>query len=216
MDRNPYAPPRAESEDPRTLSEGRALDETSTNVLEYFPARRGTDSSAVAIYALFGPLIIAVFLAELGFGNLALFGAVAFWIFLWNRHRQRKHRPQAVLRIHGGRLRVFDARERLMVDTSLDELLNVALDTKTIQSVQENSGSAVPGLRFIDSVVQAPVDISRIELVTEDGSFFLTEDHLPSIDTTEWFGKIRKLLRRNGWVPADERPRSPSRGAMRR
>jgi len=33
----------------------------------------------------------------------------------------------------------------------------------------------------------------------------LTEAYVSQMDATEWFGKIRVFLRKNGWTPRDER-----------
>jgi len=34
---------------------------------------------------------------------------------------------------------------------------------------------------------------------------FLTEEHVSHLEANEWFSKIRRLLRKNGWTPLDER-----------
>jgi hypothetical protein len=33
----------------------------------------------------------------------------------------------------------------------------------------------------------------------------LTDEYFAHMDSTEWLGKIRVFLRKNGWIPADER-----------
>jgi hypothetical protein len=81
----------------------------------------------------------------------------------------------------------------------------VSLDSKTIQRVQENAGHAIPALRFVEPVVGPPIDESRIVFDTADGPVLLTENFTSNIDATDWFGKIRRYLRQQGWVPEDER-----------
>ncbi len=97
------------------------------------------------------------------------------------------------------------ARSAELLNVPLDALLEVSLDTKTIQRVQENVSSGIPDLRFVDSRVGPEIDTSRIELVLGKHSIFLTDEYLSSTDATDWFGKIRRFLRKNGWVPRDER-----------
>lgn len=181
----------------------------SPNSLEYFPERRGTESSAVAMYILIAPLMVAILISFFS-PTLAWPGAglTAIWMLL--RRRRQRTTPHAVLRVLNSRLTVADATSKVVLDIPLEDLLNVSLDTKTIQKVQENMRSGVPDLRFIDSTVSPGIDVSRIELETLDhGSHFLTEKHISNTDAVEWFGRIRKFLRTNGWVPEDEKTAAP-------
>ncbi len=199
---NPFQPPNANV----TAAEAPSSAERApSNVLEYVPERRGTDSSAVAIYTLILPLLLAVVLGIVGSPELALPAAAGMAIFMWRHRRRRKVRPAAILEVVDGRLLVIGEKRVILLDTKLENVLNVLLDTKTIERVQENAGSAIPDLRFAQSVVLGAVDTSRIELTTAERSVFLTEEYLSSIDTTDWLGKIRRMLRKNGWVPASER-----------
>ncbi len=178
---------------------------TPSNRLEYVPERRGTDSSAVAIYTLIFPLLLVVVLGIVGLPELALPAAAGMAIFMWRHRRRRNVRPAAILEVVDGRLLVIGEKRVILLDTKLENVLNVLLDTKTIERVQENAGSAIPDLRFAQSVVLGAVDTSRIEITTAERSILLTEEYLSSIDTTDWLGKIRRMLRKNGWVPASER-----------
>jgi hypothetical protein len=87
----------------------------------------------------------------------------------------------------------------------LSHLADVALDVKTIERVSDGGG-AIPALRLIDSKVGPKVDTARIILVDGDGrEVCLTEDYLPHSMATDSLGKIRVFLRKNGWIPEDER-----------
>jgi hypothetical protein len=87
----------------------------------------------------------------------------------------------------------------------LSELANVTLELKTIQRVVDGP-SAIPAVRFIHSTVAPELHIARIVLVATGGrEVRLTEEYLPHFDATDWLGKIRVFLRKQGWVPEDER-----------
>jgi hypothetical protein len=179
--------------------------DVTPGTLEYFPAHRGADSSVVAWTVFVLPLLVAAFLAVAGAQDFALVGAAATALFMWLRKRRQRKRPQAVLHVENGRLRVQGADGHEVLNVTLEELHDVTLDTKTIQRVQENLRSGMPDVRFIDSTVRPEADVSRVELKTSSTSIFLTEDHLSSTDTTEWLGTIRRFLRANAWVPEKER-----------
>jgi hypothetical protein len=181
------------------------MQESAQHTLEYLPAHRGSDSSAAVAFIFVLPLLVAAVLAIVGARDFALPGAAVTALFMWIRMRRRRNRPQAVLRIEDGRLRVYGADSQELLNVALDQLDNVTLDTRTIQRVQENLRSGMPDIRFIDSTVRPESDISRIELKTSDASVFLSEEHFSSSDATEWLGTIRRFLRANGWVPQSER-----------
>lgn len=172
--------------------------------LEYFPEVPRTDSSAQAWFVYAMPLLVVVVISMFYPPGALLGGAFAFFL-LWLRKRAAKKLPHARLEIREGRFLVFDRKEHPIVDVPLDGLLEVSLDTKTIQKVQENLSSGMPELRFVDSRVGPGIDNSRIEFVTSSSTTPLTEFYTSSIDANEWFSKIRRLLRKNGWVPLDER-----------
>jgi hypothetical protein len=136
-------------------------------------------------------------------GLAALGGAGAYSVWAW---RNRKKRGGAVLAVRDAELVVnVRGRRALQESFALRELADVTLDVKTIQRVSEGS-SAIPAMRFIDSKVGAKVDTARIVLVGPGGREVpLTDEFLPHMHATEWLGKIRSFLRKNGWVPDDER-----------
>jgi len=191
------ATPRSEmSDEPKTL--------------EYFPERPRIESSAIAWYAFLipGGVIVAVGLFA---PDWALPAGVTAALVMWYRRRRLLKRPHATLRVKDGHLIVTDARSQAIFSKGLDELYNVTLETKTIQKVQENMSSGIPDLRFIDSRVGPSIDNCRIELVTSDEVVTLTDFFTSSIDANDWFSKIRRFLKQNGWRPLDER--EPPAGA---
>jgi hypothetical protein len=175
----------------------------SPDSIEYFPERRRTDSSAIAIAVFLAPLFVAMGLAIVS-PDLALPGAALTAFGMWLRKRRQRSKPHAVICVRNSRIRVTDANAKVVVDASFDDLLKVSLDTKSVQRVQESMRSGVPELRFMDAVVAPEIDVSRIEIETLDGSYFLTEHHVSNMDAVEWLGRIRRLLRKKGWVPEDE------------
>jgi hypothetical protein len=168
-------------------------------------SRRG--SSVVVMFQLFSvPLIVGLIVSQLAGGTAALIaivaagGAAVWW---WKR---APHAGGVVLRVEDGHLYVLSANRKVEKERfALDEV-DVVLDTKTIQKVQEG-GSAIPAMRFIDATVGPELDTARIVVVATSSRrrLALTEDYVTHMDATEWFGKIRVFLRKSGWIPADER-----------
>jgi hypothetical protein len=174
--------------------------------LAYFAAGSRNESSVAVMFQLFSvPLVAAVAGAALvgpwaGLGALAASGAFVVW-----RRRSATTAQGARLRVERGDLVVLTARgAKETARGRLASLRDVALETKTIQMVQEGS-SAIPAMRFIDTKVGPSVDKARIVLVFEAGEVRLGDDFVAHMDATEWLGKIRVFLRKHGWVPADER-----------
>jgi hypothetical protein len=169
--------------------------------------RGGKRNPGLGLLQLFAlPACVAALCARMLGPAEGLIALVATGILAWYLAR---HMPKAglVLRVASGELLVFPRRreKKPKARIRLGDLLNVALDTKTIQRVEEG-GSAIPAMRFLDSKVSAEADISRIVLVRRGGSDVpLTDNHLVHMDATESLGKIRVFLRKHGWVPADER-----------
>ena len=85
----------------------------------------------------------------------------------------------------------------------LREIVDVELDIKTIQRVQDGS-ALVPSTMAIDSKVGDETDTGRIVLVTSKRRVPLTEDYVAHMDAVEWMGKVRVFLRKHGWVPDAE------------
>jgi hypothetical protein len=151
------------------------------------------------------PVMVGVVLSMLTTPTAALvgmLGSAAVMVWLW----RRPSKAGTVLRIYKGELRVLSMEAHQLTDPfPLADLLDVTLDSKTIQPVQDG-GSAIPAMRFIDSRVSPEVDTARIVLVGRDREPVpLTKAYLAHMDATEWLGKIRVFLRKHQWVPEDER-----------
>jgi hypothetical protein len=106
-------------------------------------------------------------------------------------------------------LRVTDRSDRDLIYTALSDLLEVELDTKTIQRVQENmSLDVLPQLRLAQGKVGAATDVSRIVLLTPTQAVPLTAERVSISYTTESFGEMRRFLRKHGWLPEAERAKA--------
>jgi hypothetical protein len=197
---NPYAAPREtgggdEPEQHELASE-----------LAYFPERQRHTSSVTAMYALMMPMLAgAAAAAVFQSGSIGLVAAGLSLGWLYWKRRRSKLVPRAKLRVQGDVLYLSGPAFSPPISLQLGELLDVYLDTKTIQRVQENPGP-VPDLRFINATVSGEMDTARIALEAQSETFFLTEQHVSHTDANEWFSKIRRFLRKHGWVPEDERP----------
>lgn len=172
----------------------------------YAPVGRARESSVVAMFKLFSfPALVALVLATLfspTAGLVAMVATAGLMLWRWRRAPRAHH---VVLRVERGEVSLLTPRSRALRATlPLDDLLDVTMDTRTITPVEEGD-SAIPALRFAAARIGPEVDTARIVLVGRVGSTPLTEAYLPKMDTTEWFGKLRVFLRRNGWVPEDER-----------
>lgn len=186
-------------------------------VFEYFAGASGPRSSALAYYVLIAPILVAALFGVVGLPDYALPAAALTAIAMWWRKRQQKTRPQATLSVARERLTVLDGRGREALNVPLEGLLEVELDTRTIQRVQESTSSgSMPELRFLQSKVGNPSDISRIVLITEAGELPLTEEQISHSYCIESFGQIRRFLRNHGWLPEDERSLPEAATAQRR
>jgi hypothetical protein len=136
-------------------------------------------------------------------GAIALVGMLAFGYF---RRKSLATRARVVLRVEGGKLEVAGKGSNNMHHSiAFSELLDVELDTKTIQRVHEGT-SPIPAVRFTDTRIGLDVDQSRLVLVLQRGERIpLSEQRVAHMDAVESFGKLRSFLRKNGWVPLAER-----------
>jgi hypothetical protein len=201
---NPFAPPADDGTGRRRQAVGEPVD-SNPRVLEYFPEEQRHHSSAIAWYVFISPLLVAIFIALIE-PDWSIPGALVATVVLWYHLRRQRKRPGATFKVEDSHLVVLDAAGHDLVRVTLDDLEEVALDTKTIQRVQENvSAGGIPELRFVESQVGPGIDNSRIELVTANDVIPLTDYYTSSIDATDWFSKIRRFLRKNGWTPLDER-----------
>jgi hypothetical protein len=149
---------------------------------------------------------IAVFVGLHGVGGTA--GGVAavvtaLPVLVWWA-RASKRRLVKVLRVENGVLTVTP-RDGLSEATHfyLREL-DVVLDTKTVRKVVDGN-SMLAAVRFTDSKIAPEIDMSRIVLTSGDERYLLSDHFLSHTEAVDSFGKIRVFLRKNGWLPADER-----------
>ena len=171
--------------------------------LEYATRANDRAPTSMIINVVAVPVVVAIPLSLLISPTAGLVGMIASAVaVVWGFKRGGKR--GIVLSVDAGTVIVTERgkpRDRF----SLEELVNVRLDIKTIQRVQEGSGM-VAATRFIDTTVGPELDTARIVLIAKDGrELALTEEFLPHLDSSEWLGKIRVFLRKHGWVPEDER-----------
>jgi hypothetical protein len=181
----------------------------SPDELAYFPEHPPDRSSVVLTFAVFPPLLGCALVSVLtGSGALGILGGFAtLGLHFWWRKRQRA-KPHAFLRVDGQQLHLSGPAFGQPFTVALDDLLDVYLDTKTIQRLREAPGP-LPELRFINATVGGEQDVARIGLELTSETLFLTKERLSHLDANEWFSKIRRFLRQHGWVPEDERPLPP-------
>lgn len=182
------------------------MSEVGSAVLVYEPMAedraRGRGIAAfqlVAISAIAGAAL-AVFVTPWA-GLVGMIGmAIAVGDFAFGRRRGAR----ISLRVAAGRVRVERVTETVG-EFSLEELEDVTLDVREIQRVEEGA-SAIPAMRVLDARVSEPVDRARIVLVARGRPpLVLSDDYLAHMEATEGMGKIRVFLRKQGWVPLDER-----------
>jgi hypothetical protein len=175
-------------------------------MLAYHPQRRGDGSSMKGWFTAILPSLLAgVGVGVLGAGELVVPTMLGTGLGLWVVRKRAKAKPAAVLHLAGHTLRAVGPTGREIMEVHLDDLVDLTLDTKTIEMVQESSGP-VPELMYVNSTVGPALDTSRIQLVTRrTGTVPLTTDFMPHSDSLEWRGKMRQFLRKHGWEP-DEPP----------
>ena len=168
----------------------------------------------LALYGLFTvPLMLAVaatwVVGPTG-GIAGLIGGSAYSAWRWHT---RKRVDGAFLGVQDGVLTVAHPGQGIPDERfRLSDLADVTLDLKTIQRVVDGAG-AIPATRIISSQVAPKIDTARIVLVDASGhEVRLTKAYLPHLEATDWLGKIRVFLRKQGWVPEDERA-DPESGA---
>jgi len=176
------------------------------NELAYFPEADRQNSAIGAVYGILLPALVLVagtalsHSFALGIGA----GAAVLVTVLWRRRRAQVL-PRATLRVDDGRLELNGPAFGQPVNLDLNDLLDVYLDTKTIRRV-EPGPSVIPAVQLLNPRVGGEQDTARIALELRTETFFLTQERSSHLDANEWFGKIRRFLRKHGWVPEDERP----------
>lgn len=174
--------------------------------LEFAPAElAATNSSHVAAVQFVAPAFATALVVGLLTNVwLALLGGVV--AFVASRVLGRRRRP-ITFRVEAGRLWIGRGKAVLFRGT-LDDLLDVELATRTIKLVREGS-SLVPATRFTNLEVGPALDRSRLFVVLCDQRIPLSDDELSHTEATEWAGRLRVFLRKQGWLPLDERPAAP-------
>jgi hypothetical protein len=143
----------------------------------------------------------------IGAGVLGLATALGIW-----RWRRAPEVAGITIAVERGDLHVTNrTTKKPLVDVRLVNLLDVALDTKSIRKVVPGK-DAIPAVQFINTSVGPEVDVARIvfHLADEQEPVRLSDQFLAHMDAVEWVGKIRSFLRKQGWVPVDEREAPPS------
>jgi hypothetical protein len=175
------------------------------NELFYFPESDRHTSPIGAVYGLLLPVLVAVAAtAILQSPAIGLLAGVALLAWAFWRRRRAQVLPRATLRVDDGRLELNGPAFGQPVNLDLKDLLDVYLDTKTIRRVQDGP-SIIPAVRLLNQTVGGEQDMARIALELRNETFYLTQERTSHLDANEWFGKIRRFLRKYGWVPEDER-----------
>jgi hypothetical protein len=173
--------------------------------LRYFPESASRGSSIAVGFAMVPGLAGYTLVTVLGGSKLFGF-CVGVAVTAWPIIKQRRARtiPRATLRIEGKQLHLSGPAFGRALSVTLDDLLDVYLDTQTIQRLRE-APNPVPMTRFLNQTVGGEQDVARIGLELTNETLFLTEDRVSHLDSNEWFSKIRRFLRQHGWRPEDER-----------
>lgn len=171
-------------------------------VVEASPTDAGAARTFLLLQVFAVPPVVAAvcaatFSPEVGLVALVISAALCF---AWFR---RKKSTTFTFSVHERTLTVRSGRHVETV-VLLEDLLTVELDTETIRRVQE-SGSAIPAVRFAEASAGPEIDQSRVVLVTREQKVPLGESRTAHMHATEALGKIRVFLRKRGWVPLDER-----------
>ena len=189
-------------------AEGTSAGEGVLETLEYVPEQPTQRISLPITSAVFPPILGFVLVSWISdSGALGVVAGLATLGLLYWRNKRARSEPQALLRVEGRQLHLSGPAFSQPLTVPLGDLLDVYLDTTTIQRLRESPGP-LPELRFINATVGGEQDVARIGLEFTSETLFLTKDRLSHLDSNEWFSKIRRFLRQHGWVPEDERPLS--------
>jgi hypothetical protein len=151
-------------------------------------------------FGLFGSLM----LAPAGL-PIALLPVVLGGVWAWHDVRQRKG-ARVLLHVAKGRLNV--ACDKTTFDVTLDNLLEVRMDSKSAsKNVTMARADGVNTVFGMGSSHNIDIDVARIELVTKGNkAHLLSEDFISVSLCTDSLRAIRLFLRAHGWQPDDERP----------
>jgi hypothetical protein len=174
----------------------------------YVPAFQKRVSGVAALQMVGLPPVVGALLALLhpNAGLVGLVGTVVALLWWWKRPPV----PAAILSIEEGDLVVRRSgdRARASIRWPLRDVRDVVLETKSIQPIGDG-GSPIPGVRTLDPSIGPEIETARIVLVGPQRRVRLTEEYFAHMDSSEWLGKIRVMLRKHGWVPEDERDGGP-------
>ncbi len=164
-------------------------------------ALAATHSRLVAVPVLVAAVVVALvagFLFDRLVGLLGFLGTLLLGFLL------RRTPASLVLRVENAVLTVTRGDDPLLA-SSLEDLHDVALDTRAIRPVGQATGM-VSHLRMVQTSVGPEIDRSRIRLVTRTTELSLCDEEIAHTEAVEWIARVRTFLRRAGWVPLDERP----------
>jgi hypothetical protein len=171
----------------------------------YEPIHRRAFNSAAPGCIVGAPIAVGAIVAGMGFPIAGLVAAIGSGVGLWFLHKKSRSRGSILFTVDGGRLIIERRDSNELGDAiSLGAIEDVVLDTKTVERVQDGS-PLIPALQAINATVGPPADTARIEIVTRKRSIFLTNEFLSYTETSDAIAKLRVFLRKNGWVPIDER-----------
>lgn len=185
--------------------------ERPTNEFLYEPTtseRRGTPVAILQLVTV--PAVVGVTLTMLVNETVGLIGLVTSGVgVVWWYKRGPMRGDARLLRIEDGRddkmLLITRPNGKPLDAVRLRDVMNVELDTKTVEMVQEGA-SPIVAVRMIESKVGPAVDKSRLVIALANKKQIRLGDEFQAyMDATEWTGKIRVFLRKHGWVPNDER-----------
>lgn len=133
-----------------------------------------------------------------------LCGTVGTGLFILRWWRRQRRVEDCVLRVEDGKVAVW-SRGLQRTCLRFGDLADVALDSKTIRPVVDGGGW-IPAARLIDTRVSPDVELSRVVLIDGEGHAIPVGDrYIAHLDAMEWLGRIRLFLRKNSWIPEDER-----------
>ena len=159
------------------------------------------------------PGLVALLLSELGFGWLAVPGALVVGALVFAYWRWSEKPLPVVLAVRRGRLHVTSGRRQF--DIALTDLESVSIDRREIQRIQDGS-ALVPATMAINTTVGPVGEIVRVSLHGANETFLLTEEYQPYSAGLEGMGKVRVFLRKHGWAPTEERTEETPRKKRRK
>lgn len=170
---------------------------------------RSRRASMIGMQLFAVPPVVAAVLAGAASPTAGLVGLVASGLGCYALGRHLARDDVRWLHVRGGDVLVGDREGSLRHVAALSDLLDVGLETKTVTHMLEGA-SAIPAVRFEQATAGPEIDTARIGFVTERGtSHPLGETYISHLYAAEALSQVRVFLRKNGWVPADERDASP-------